>query len=326
MRQFERGVNALPQSNGLQRGPYSVKCMLKAGETTSVAYSIYEIESYDTTNRWYVVKQPRSYGIPQAQLLIGPGHTVEAEKVFLAAQTTDAITVAAEQYQTVAVGDDMGTQPYSYRLLVGTAGFKALSYDDMEGRCIVRPFASNGVTYYDLPIVFNDMPQTAEYTTTVSYEFVEIYTAEYTFPDAFLYFANTGDQCFVHGYRVYLSGNGTGYSNPFMFGVNQPEVALHLWNEGTSTWYESLVFGKLEAQDDIVGSSVYGIGGVFQVSNHLYLPTGYYTKSRLLFEGDIVSTPGSTLNVNFYPDWIPYTPAATIMGTDNLIRVIRGLP
>jgi hypothetical protein len=144
MRRYEQGTNQTPQTNALQLSPYTVRAFLKAGEDTSVAYGVYEIESFDNDKKHYVVVRPTEDSIPQAQLLIGPGHPVEAGKPFVATQTTDAITAAADTGQTVAVGDDIGTQADSYKLKVDNTGFKALRYESTEGRCLVRPFSSGG--------------------------------------------------------------------------------------------------------------------------------------------------------------------------------------
>jgi hypothetical protein len=144
MRRYEQGVNQTPQTNALQPSKYNVRAFLKAGQTTSVAYSVYEIESFDTDKKHYVVVRPTEDSIPQAQLLIGPGHPVEAGKPFMATQTTDATTAAADTGQTVDVGDDIGTQKDSYKLKVDNTGFKALRYESAEGRCLVRPFSSGG--------------------------------------------------------------------------------------------------------------------------------------------------------------------------------------
>jgi len=298
MRSFSQGENSLPQANGLQRGQYTVKAHLKTGETTSVPYAVYEIDEWDDTNKYFVVKRPTSDSIPHAQLLIGPGHAVPADKTFMASQATEATTASADTGQTVAVGDDIGTQTDSYKLKVDNTGFKALRYESTEGRCLVRPFSSGGggLVYTNLECTVSGFD-----TGYVAYGgSVQEYTSWVSLPEEI-----------ADGTKVYglFAGVGTYYS---AWRLNDgaehtvPNLGAKLYVQlGDSS--ESVLYSFLVSSVSSSGNSL-GSGGVLELSAQSTPVQGYSIASlRGSLSNEYITISGDVAKIRHRVEFVlPY--------------------
>lgn len=317
MQSFSRGTNQLPQANALQRGPYQVRCRLKAGETTSVPHAVYEIDSYDEDAHEYIVVRPTEDSLPQARLILSGGHAVAAEAAFMGSQSTDALNAAADTGQTVAVGDDIGTQTDSYLLKVDNTGFKALNYDTTEGLCLVRPFSSGGgVQYFDLlttPGYIGDILGRVFFTAPVSTLSGTAYSTETTLEDSFDYTSQAGDVLII----------------PF----SQLNVLVGACSNGSVLAYIEIYNSTIASWVTISQDVRCGFSGSTSLATNITggLPTnrpvegvvpsdGIYTKVRARFLYTINGATGSgprtlTMSINSSQAWV----------NSYLFRIIRGV-
>ena len=146
-REFNQGVNQLPISSvGVNQYPLSAKVV--ASEPTGVHNGCFEIDEYDEATATYQLKQPTEASLPTAQVLFTSAKGIEDERV-PAGYCDPARWVAFDTAGgTPTVGDDVGTQASSYKLIKGSTGFKCLAYNSTEELCLVRPFSS-GVELVD---------------------------------------------------------------------------------------------------------------------------------------------------------------------------------
>lgn len=144
MREFNKGINDLPQSNG-GKYLYPLTAKLDDGETstTSFNYYVFEIDNYDNEKYTYVVKRPTENSIGSHKLVIGPG-LIEENEIFnasikepqwVAIDTTDGVP---------SIGDEVGTKAGSYKLFAGQTGFWVLDYISAAELALVRPMAGSG--------------------------------------------------------------------------------------------------------------------------------------------------------------------------------------
>jgi len=141
-REFNSGTNQLPQST-IRANPYNKQGILKTGETQADLYGAFEIDSYDQTTGVYTVKRPTSDSLPDAQLLFSPSNVAATEAASFG--MNGAFWVAFDTTNgTPSVGDSVGSQSGSYKLLKDNTGYKVLAYNATEERVLVRPFSSGG--------------------------------------------------------------------------------------------------------------------------------------------------------------------------------------
>jgi len=143
-REFNQGVNQLPISSvGVNQYPLSAKVV--ASEPTGVHNGCFEIDEYDEATATYQLKQPTEASLPTAQVLFTSAKGIEDERV-PAGYCDPARWVAFDDTNgEPTVGDDVGTQASSYKLISGNTGFKCLAYNSTEELCLVRQSGSGGV-------------------------------------------------------------------------------------------------------------------------------------------------------------------------------------
>jgi len=140
-REFNQGVNQLPLSSvGVNQFPLSAKVV--ASEPTCEHSGCFEISSFDEGTATYQLKRPTAASLPSAQVLFTSAKGIQNERV-PAGYSDPARWVAFDTTNgTPSVGDDVGTQEDSYKMLKDNTGFKCIAYNTTEGLCLVRPFSS----------------------------------------------------------------------------------------------------------------------------------------------------------------------------------------
>lgn len=175
-REFNSGTNQLPQST-IRSNPYDKNGKLKAGETQADRYGAFEIDSYDLETQTYTVKRPTADSLADAQVMFSVANLAASEVASFGMNGPFWCSLDTSG-GTPSVGDDVGTQSGSYKLLKDNTGYKVLAYNATEERVLVRPFSSGGVAdrrRIDLfsaaaggsaSVVFNTWTEIHSYTLT----------------------------------------------------------------------------------------------------------------------------------------------------------------
>jgi len=138
VREYSPGQNQLPQSS-IGRGRYPFLAQLKAGETTSDVYSVFEIDSYNAANNTYITVRPSEDNIPASRIMYGVAEADAEDIIQLQNATNDIFWVSFDDTEgEPELGDMVGTLKDSYKMSMHRFGFECLKYDSTNSLCLVR--------------------------------------------------------------------------------------------------------------------------------------------------------------------------------------------